>query len=166
MKILIPLAATLFLTASLFPACNKNRSFAPPPPSVYVGGNGFSLFQGPDTALYWKNGTRIPLTDDSKEAMVTGICVSGNNVYVAGYAFNSSGARVATYWKNGSPVSLTDSTRTAYATGIAVSGNNVYVAGYDVNTSGIAVAKYWRNGSPVPLADATAHSAATCIVVK
>jgi len=118
MKTLIPLAL-LFVTARLFSACNKDGSSTLASPAVYVVG-AHQNTSGIDTALYWKNGSSVALTDESEDAIASGIYVSCSDVYVIGVANNSSHVSVAKYWKNGSPVILTDGTRNASANGIVV----------------------------------------------
>ncbi|RYZ28966.1 MAG: hypothetical protein EOP49_41005 [Sphingobacteriales bacterium] len=87
------------------------------------------------------------------------------NVYVAGYAFNSSGIARALYWKNGVPEYLSDGTQSEYALAIAVSGNDVYVAGVSTNAQNNRQAKYWKNGVAVLLSDGTVNAWTSSITV-
>jgi hypothetical protein len=128
-------------------ACRKNSTPAPAK-NVYVAGNFI------DRAVYWKNDSLIYLGAAPSDAYA--ICISGNDVYIAGYEFGSSNNTLATYWKNGNPVHLTDGTYSAEATSIAISGNDVYVAGYQTPQSGHTEAVYWKNGVPVTLSPGSA----------
>jgi hypothetical protein len=105
-----------------------------------------------DTAVYWKNGLEVHLSDGTKEAMANSIFVTTNNdVYVAGTMYTEglfSGPYKAAIWKNGA-VSIIDNNpqsvfSEAYA--ITVSGSDVYVGGY--TTNGPEFATYWKNGTP------------------
>jgi len=105
---------------------------------VYVAGN---AGQYGSVAVYWKNGTEIPL----ENGFATSIAVIGSDVYVAGSAGQNYPGAV--YWKNGTKVNLNDASvdtiveRTS-STGIAISGTDVYVSGYVNNYSAV----YWKNG--------------------
>lgn len=139
-------------------------------------------------ATVWKNGvpTTLPgysfvgLVDTGKyanriyEDYVSGIYVSGNNVYVSGGSyFNGYHAR---YWQNGTPVDLTaglsyTASNGSYGypntTAITVSGNDVYVAGYQTTSQVAPVAIYWKNGTPVFLStDSISGSSASAIAVS
>lgn len=57
---------------------------------VYVTGYEYN------TAVYWKNGIPVDLTNGATEAKATSICISGSDVYISGYDNRSP-----KYWKNG-----------------------------------------------------------------
>jgi len=78
--------------------------------------------------------------------MANSICISGNDVYVAGTVRQPAGNRIATFWKNGKPQRLSDGKNNAGAESIFVSGGDVYVAGYEGN-----LAKIWKNGVSLSL---------------
>jgi len=120
------------------------------------GGIGF-------VSLYWKNGKPFNASDGTYDAYAFGIAVSGNDVYVAGSEYNTTGY-FGTYWKNGSPVRLSDFFTAVEAHSIAVSGNDVYVAGTDYNYGG-NIAKLWKNGTDVHLTD-DLNSYADCVTVS
>jgi hypothetical protein len=48
------------------------------------------------------------------------IYVSGRDVYIAGYEFNTGQPKYTVYWKNGVEVKLTDGTEDAYAMSIFI----------------------------------------------
>lgn len=109
---------------------------------VYVSGTlivGNSGMQ----ALYWKNGVEIPLP--GLNANVTGIALSGNDVYCVGYTYSDtilSGS--ADYWKNG-VMNYIDTFKSAEALSIAFSGSDMYTTGY-IDQLGIDSVICWKNG--------------------
>lgn len=136
--------------------------------SIFVaGGNvyvaGFACQDnGPDCALatYWKNGTKIQLSD-TRSSGASSIFVSGGDVYIAGNQQNS----FAQAWKNQSPLQLTGTSGESAANQIAVSGGDVYVGGALVNNSAEPVATYWKNGTPVSITDGTHFATAFALTV-
>ncbi|NOS93880.1 MAG: IPT/TIG domain-containing protein [Cyclobacteriaceae bacterium] len=68
---------------------------------VYVAG------RQSKTALYWKNGIAVPLTNGSNLSFAHSIFLYGSDIFVAGNEFNGT-AKVGKYWKNGSAVNLTN----------------------------------------------------------
>jgi hypothetical protein len=122
-------------------------------------------------ALYWKNGVPTYLTSDAISSAASSIAVSGNDVYVAGYSYDSSKMKEgcelnnmcehykeATYWKNGVPVFLTDGIiDEATADKIAVSGQDVYLTGkftgfIDPRYT-VSQPMYWKNGVMTSVSD-------------
>ena len=137
--------------------------------SIFVSGNdvyvaGYELIhqlQFGSSAVYWKNGNRIVLSNDKVEsAYATSVFVSGNDVYVAGDVFTGTHTQ-AVYWKNGvrTILSYNDSFDN-HTTAIGVSGNDVYVAG-----NGSYVARYWKNGSSVDLTDGSREAGVTSLSI-
>lgn len=116
---------------------------------VYVAGYDFVDHHQKQSAVYWKNGNRVVLSNDSiEQAEATSIVVSGNDVYVSGNVYTASRSE-AVYWKNGVRTVLSyNSSPGDYANAIGVSGSDVYIAGRSGYT-----AKYWKNGSQVNLVD-------------
>lgn len=56
--------------------------------------------RGNPNAVYWKNGTVIPLASKYPISAANGIAVAGNDVYIVGTVFEDSKYK-AVYWKNG-----------------------------------------------------------------
>ncbi|MBL0311748.1 MAG: hypothetical protein IPP78_03340 [Holophagaceae bacterium] len=119
----------------------------------------------PSVAAYWKNGNAVYLSDGSRWAQGAAICVSGNDVYVAGLRQINDSYDAAVYWKNGVMVRLTQGNSEARTTGIVVLGSDIYVSGYEV-VQGVCVATYWKNGTPIRLTDGKLDSFARGIVVQ
>jgi hypothetical protein len=138
-------------------------------------------------ATLWKNGKPVSLAnfstvgpvDSAKYAVrsysdyVSGLYVSGTNVYVSGGSLYT--VAHARYWENGNPVDLTGnlsymSSTGTYAspttTAIYASGNDVYVSGFETTTIGGLLAIYWKNGVPVFLStDSVQTSVANAVFV-
>ena len=137
--------------------------------SIYVVGNdvyaaGENLSGGSGRAAYWKNGNVVYLTNGVRYGIAKSIQVSGNDVYIAGYDYNTNGFPypIVKYWKNGAEVSLTAGTPYNYGLGnsIYVSGSDVYVAGYSANQFLASFAAcYWKNSQQVTLSDSTSSIA-------
>lgn len=140
-------------------------------------------------ATYWKNGVAATLPSEGVVSEVggfgitnygdyiSGMFVSGNDVYVAGgsHIFQTgidSTYHFAKYWKNGVPTDLvkgvTEIINSASVsvddfpttTAIYVAGSDVYVAGFESNgeTNG-QIALYWKNGVPIFLTTADVYQA-------
>ena len=131
----------------------------------------------PFKAKCWKDGLSVTLSSpDAINSDAFGVCVSGADLYVAGWTRNPNKRIVATYWKNGVPIYLTDGTKDCTAKSIVVAGTDVYVAGtvnfQDANTEGgfvifpqaKCIATYWKNGKPFALS--TEGSYASSIFVN
>jgi hypothetical protein len=130
---------------------------------VYVAGaltvqasNGFW-----QVAAYWKDGVLTLLGDTLTPSSATGIAVSGNNVYVAGFKQVNNLKTQACLWINGKEQVLSPDSSFSTATCIALQGSNVLVGGacYDlspalgvVEYSGHGV--YWMNGIPASIPNA------------
>lgn len=112
---------------------------------VYVAGGIAS------SPVYWKNGvsTLLYIPQDNLQILgiaVTGLAVSGNDVYVSGFTTDSNGSN-AVVWKNGEAFALSSTNSVNdITTGIAVSGGNVCVSGDLYVTAG-----YWYNGVAIQL---------------
>jgi hypothetical protein len=73
-----------------------------------------------NNAVYWKNGVETVLPHSAANSFASSIYVSGNDVYVAGYEYDTGQAKYAVYWKNGVEVKLTDGSTETIATSIFV----------------------------------------------
>ncbi|UII33181.1 IPT/TIG domain-containing protein [Fulvivirga ulvae] len=91
-------------------------------------------------AKYWKNGSRITLTDGTVHAQAHCIAVVNNDVYVGG-----QNEFKAAYWKNGAMTVLEEAFSSV--NDIVVVGNDVYVAGQDNQQRAV----YWKNGTAIGL---------------
>jgi len=125
---------------------------------VYIGGAVRVDGTNHVIATYWKNGVPVTLQSSTSNTYITGMYVSGTDVYAVGsgglgggigFEWNDS-ALYALYWKNGqstkldsviTPLNSVGFPRGCYANGLFVSGSDVYVGG-GTNTG----ACYWKNG--------------------
>lgn len=108
------------------------------------------------TAIFWKNGSVIELTNGNTTAKANAIFVSGDDVYVAG-----SEGNVAVIWQNGSPTNLTDGSSPSEVKSIAVKNNDVYAVGYEGSHP-----RLWKNGAVQNLADRNLEGAAVSVALK
>ncbi len=132
---------------------------------VYVAG-GSTGKNNIYNVMYWKNnGTEHFLySSGSNGAGASAITVSGGNVYVTGYEYNSvSKQDIPRCWKNNGSMTLGGSTSGGRAMSVAVSNGDVYVAGYRAGDKKIAL--YWKNGTAVLLTDGKYNAEANSIFV-
>ena len=114
------------ISSNIFPQVYTLTGITVSGNDVYI--SGYSTSYTPvssDTAVYWKNGNMIKLSDGKKEEYAMGITVVGKDVYVCGYeisrTFNPLAiARYAKVWKNGVPIILSKNGKWDYADGIFV----------------------------------------------
>ncbi len=81
--------------------------------SLYLSGNdvycgGFDVDNTIAGAKYWKNNTRVNLTNGLNPSSVSSIVVINNDVYAGGAESNGTNKAFARYWKNGVAVDLSD----------------------------------------------------------
>jgi WD40 repeat protein len=139
-------------TANTLPAIGSHYAYA-----MAVNGNDVFTTGYENTVAgwkchVWKNGQKQYSLGDGY-SVGHGIAISGNDVYVAGRAYESTPlTNYAMLWKNSSPPTILTSTNTHYTTASAVmvAGSDVYVAGTE---SGAA--RLWKNGTNVPLSNAS-----------
>lgn len=109
---------------------------------------------------YWQNGVSTPLDSITPANELTGIAVSGPDVYICGVYHPNDVFSKARCWKNGHLVFSTDGTATAWASDIAASGDDFYMVGDEY-----PVAKVWKNGIATSLSDGTHINQATRIQI-
>lgn len=121
--------------------------------NVYTGGwIDYSASSAASYSCYWKNSTKVAVSDPQSEP-ITGIAVSSDNIYTSGY-------HTAVYWKNGTAVALSSppASPTSWSiSGIAVNGSDVYVS----ESSG-----YWKNGTFTTLTDCKSTIAIVAVPQK
>lgn len=117
-----------------------------------------------DTAVYWKNGISVALTDGKFPADGRAIAIDGEDIYVAGYEETFTGRPNAKYWKNGEEILLSE--ESSYAVDITVSAGDVYVVGNVLNDEGSAyIITLWVNGEAQDISYSTEFADATSVYV-
>ena len=97
-----------------------------------------------EQAMYWKNGTPVPLGTTTDGTQGNAVLLANDTVYVAGNV-SYLGTFMATLWKDGVMPTLPLWETNSVANAIAVSGKDVYVAG-NAYINGAPFATYWKNG--------------------
>jgi hypothetical protein len=139
---------------------------------VYVAGADTVGSVGYGMPVYWKNGKPVYYTDGTigytgTAGEATSIAVSGNDVYMTGYAQFCGPFSCHDYgmfWKNGISVSLD---LPNYPNSLIVSNNNIYIAGsslYLLGTGGNAA--YLKNETKIELPSGSTGSISTAIAVS
>ena len=149
-------------------SCKKNNTPinntpdpAPLPITVDVYVAGYEQVGNVAIAKLWKNGTPYNVSDGTKNATATGVCVNGQDVYVCFNEAEGSRSRPK-LWKNGvvSPL-LFPGTNETFA---IASANAVYkgvVAGYYQSESNgpFTSAVYWDDNGSKQLSNAATNNA-------
>lgn len=118
---------------------------------VYIGGCATNK-DGYFIPTLWKNGQAQTLMDASQpiDGDVQSVCVSGNDVYAAGWyrvdrtATTSKKRDAAVVWKNGVQIELV-SPSYAEAFEVRAQGNKVFVCGFTTNSDGFAMPTLWTS---------------------
>lgn len=128
---------------------------------VYVLASKQPIAGGALTAVIYKNGVEVQSVSLTGGVYYNCLAVSGNDIYLAGMEYPSSGVPKVIQWKNGTVTSLTTNTgpsaTDARPYDMTVVGNDVYIAGYETATASPynKLAKYWKNGVAVTLNSAS-----------
>ena len=147
---------------------NQVNAIAVSGANVYVAGFSMDSFGENTYPGCWTNRTWAALPFPSLTGYnfgtVTGLFLSGSDVYAAGYCSDSGIAYTPGYWKNGIWHGLVSGPGAAYSSqtgSIFVSGTDVYVTGICSSTPGSgffpAQPGYWKNGiwTALPALDST-----------
>lgn len=127
---------------------------------VYAGGLIVDKFSNPFRyyAIVTKNGSTLyTLTNGNDIADISGLVVSGNDVYVSGFEGNQ-----AKLWKNGIEQPLNNATGYR-SSALCIDGGDVYLTG-TTNSSPIKI-RYWKNGTSSDLVTGTNDAISTSIAV-
>lgn len=123
---------------------------------VYVCGI-YRYIDNNDYPCIWKDGKlfKLEIHPGSNFGSVSGIAVSGKDIYAVGQCYNGS-IYSACYWKNGKIYDLhpDPAMASSRANRIVVLGNNVYVGGYyqkGFDAGGRICPCYWKDGVFVDL---------------
>ncbi|CAN5459826.1 hypothetical protein BH10BAC3_BH10BAC3_17450 [soil metagenome] len=139
---------------------------------VYVAGADTIVFVGYGIPTYWKNGIPVNYTDGTASyggmaAAATAIAVSGNDVYMTGYARFCGSMRChdhGMFWKNGMSLFLD---LPDYPGSITVSNNDIYLAGSSTSLDGTGGnAAYLKNEVKIELPSGSTGSISTAIALS
>jgi len=127
---------------------------------------------GESNATFYKNNQLVTFQlPANTNVVITGMCISGKDVYACGILTNTNSS-VPAYWKNGQLTMLTSDTDTnTNPTGIAVQGENIYISGSQTtigtNANGLPTkeAILWKNGLMTKLAAPSGYNSYTNGVV-
>ena len=117
----------------------------------------------------WIDGTSKDLSTTDKSAIsnITGIYVSGNDIYMVGDGPDAQGSyqngSQAKLWKNGITIPVYTGARQSQAVGVTVNGTDVYVSWSMVNSSGYLNSMYNKNDQTFILGDTNSNSEPGCI---
>jgi hypothetical protein len=111
---------------------------------VYAGGWEVNTTTNKGRVTYWKNSVPNYLSDGTTtdEYSAGGLFVSGNDVYVLGNQYPSSGLTINKYYKNNSAVILAGVSTDIEAQTLAVFNNQVYVGGFQSGNKAVI----WKDG--------------------
>jgi len=142
---------------------------------IYVSGTEGQYGSLGQEATLWKNGTPQRL-NERNVSCANSVYVSDNNVYVAGYEWNTIAGTVNPFekctpvlWKNGTPQYLSNAKPDSQeASSVFVSGNDVYVVG-EMIKGRRQTPTLWKNGTPETLErlnDANIFASINCVFVS
>lgn len=152
-----PAYLSIVIILCLSTSCKKHtKKDIGPHTDIYMAGSISKYYSKLDkrlkisTAVYWKNGVQVQLTDSLTDAYTTGIAVNKNDIYVIGgisyWVNNYTKTSKAVYWKNGILTQLGEGT----IEGIAIKGNDVYMVGSTWG-KGQDQAIFWKNSKAFSL---------------
>lgn len=126
---------------------------------IYVAG-AIETKDGNWRAVYWKNGTLIPLVDTARHSesynlnsIATKIAIHNKEVYVVGVS-GDQGVPYAALWRNGKFENLSSGyiDGIGYSIGFSLSGDT-YIVGYVVGDDHYMSPRVWKNGVLQPPID-------------
>jgi hypothetical protein len=130
-------------------ATSKAQAIAWSNNELYVAGQASEWIPA---AGLWVNGIPkdLGLGDTAALSNISGMYVSGNDIYLAGYGVNGwadygNGNGYAKIWKNGVITTLINNPGFSQAMGVTVAGQDVYVAWTEAKQSGYNIAGYNKN---------------------
>ncbi|MBL1411457.1 hypothetical protein [Sphingobacterium faecale] len=122
---------------------------------IYIVGIENGFYREDRTAIYWKNGMQVDLTELSKKYTISEINIADNSTYMAGRTIED---RTPVFWKNNElPIRLEIPDNSFFRDfhGIEVIEDNCYVLGTISNRGTFDRVMLWKNGKALQITDGT-----------